>query len=176
MISPAPSSPKTASLLRRRSPTPPRSPGLPSGRLQHVRSPSQPSRVDRRPSQRPERKNCQCKACGTHGHEPADCNLLPRLLNCLEYRDGNPTQSKDAVSRYNARQSPAKYDKHVKRTETLARDYLNHGVPKDQIDTLVNLALASEFDDDDLPSPDAFEDHCTMLVEGLLLRRDNGRC
>ena len=36
---------------------------------------------DRRPPQRPACKNCQCKACGTHGHEPTECNLLPRVLN-----------------------------------------------------------------------------------------------
>jgi hypothetical protein len=75
---------------------------------------------DRRLPQCLERKNCQCKACGTHGHEPTECNLLPRLLNCLEYRNSNPTQCKDAVCRYNAKNTPQKYDKHVKKTETLS--------------------------------------------------------
>ena len=50
---------------------------------------------------------------------PMEYNLLPRLLNCLEYCDGHPTQCKDAVRRYNARNTPQKYDQHVKKTEAL---------------------------------------------------------
>jgi hypothetical protein len=53
-----------------------------------------------------------------------------------------------------------KYDKHVKKTEAFVQICLTHGVPKDQIDDLVDLALAPEFDDDDLPYPgDVFDDH-----------------
>ena len=114
---------------------------------------------NRRPAHSLERKNCQCKACGSHGHEPTECNLLPRVLNCLEYRDGHPTQCKDAVRRYQARNHPQKYDQHVKKTEAIVQICLTRGMPKDTFDEYVDLALAQGYDDDDLTYPDVFDNH-----------------
>jgi len=89
---------------------------------------------DRRPQQRLECKNCQCKACGLHGHEHPDCNLLPRVINCIEYHDSHPTQCKDAVHRSLARSTTQRCEQNVRETEKNGESlpYLRYGYQPDR--------------------------------------------
>ena len=99
---------------------------------------------DRRPQQCPERKNCQCKACGVHGHEHTDCNLLPCVISCLKYRDSQPTQCKDAVRRSLARNTTQSYEQNVRETEKMVKACLTSGMAIDLINNFVDAALGQQ--------------------------------
>ena len=114
---------------------------------------------DRHPQQRLERKNCQCKACGSHGHEHTDCHLLPCVISCLEYCDSHPTQCKDAVRQSLARNTTQRYEQNVRETEKMVKACLTSGMATDLINDLVDATLGQRAYDDDPYNPRDFDDH-----------------